>query len=151
METHRNIKTVIRSIKNAALYERTCSKLGLYQQLLNFVSIFLITLFIIVFYLQLTLRQLIQLDLKFHFIIRSQSGRSIQSDFSSNSLFQVVIQSIPPIEGLLPPTDIEQNSLPKSASKVAGLQVHGTTPGKGTLCNTNYMLKMHSILFELIN
>ena len=35
----------------------------------------------------------------------------------------------PPIEGLLPPTGIEPTSFRNSASKVAGLQVHATTPG----------------------
>ena len=35
----------------------------------------------------------------------------------------------PPIEGLLPPTGIEPTPFRNSASKVAGLQVHATTPG----------------------
>ena len=35
----------------------------------------------------------------------------------------------PPIEGLLLPTGIEPTSFRNSASKVAGLQMHGTTPG----------------------
>ena len=36
----------------------------------------------------------------------------------------------PPIEGLLPPTGIEPTPFRNSASKVAGLQVPATTPGK---------------------
>ena len=35
----------------------------------------------------------------------------------------------PPIEGLLPPTGIEPTPFRNSASEVAGLQVHATTPG----------------------
>ena len=38
----------------------------------------------------------------------------------------------PPIEGLLPPTGIELTPFQDSASKVAGLQVHTTTPGLGS-------------------
>ena len=36
----------------------------------------------------------------------------------------------PPIEGLLPPTGTEPIRFRNSASKVAGLQVRVTTPGK---------------------
>ena len=45
----------------------------------------------------------------------------------------------PPIEGLLPPTGIEPTPFRNSASKVAGLQVHATTPGIDNTTTRTYI------------
>ena len=56
---------------------------------------------------------------------------SVRSQYLVRLLFQCWITGghiiHPPIDGLLPPTDIEPTPFRNSASKVAGLQVHATT------------------------
>ena len=47
----------------------------------------------------------------------------------------------PPIEGMLPQTGIEPTPFQDSASKVAGLQVHTTKPGK-ILLNSQKMFSV---------
>ena len=57
------------------------------------------------------------------------SGRPQYLDSSPSAELQVVIQSNHlSIEGLLSPTGIEPTLFRNSASKVAGLQLHGITP-----------------------
>ena len=46
----------------------------------------------------------------------------------------------PPIEGLLPPTGTEPKPFRNSASKVAGLQVHITTPGSFLQPTYSYLI-----------
>ena len=73
---------------------------------------------------QLTLRQLIQPDLEPWFIARSQHLVSLLSQYwitGGNKIH-------PPIEGLVSPAGFEPTLFRKSASKVARLKVHATTP-----------------------
>ena len=76
-----------------------------------------------IFYLQLTLRQLIQPDLESRFIVRSQYLVRLLSQCWITGGHTIH----PPIKGLLPSTGIEPTPFRNSASKVA--VVHATTPG----------------------
>ena len=75
-------------------------------------------------------RQLIQVDLESRFIVKV----SVRSRYLVRLLSQCCITYGHTIhqsnEGLLPLTSIEPTAFRNSASKVAGLQVHATTPGK---------------------
>ena len=92
---------------------------------------FLVTLFRVrSFHLQLTLRQLIQPDMKSRFIVRSHLGPSIYSGSSPGYGLQVVTQSTHLSKEFYPPTGIEPTPCRNSASKVARLQVYASTPGQ---------------------
>ena len=79
-------------------------------------------------YPQLTLWQLIQPDLESLLVVRS----AVRSWYLDRLLFLCWIVDghtiHPNIKGLLPPTGVESSPFRISASKVAGLQVHATTP-----------------------
>ena len=102
----------------------------------HFFFFFLVTLFRVgFFYLQLTLRQLIQPDLESRFIVRFQLGPSIQS-VPLLVLNYRWSHNPPTYRRTVTPTGIEPTLFRNSASKVAGLQVHATTSGLWvrTLC-----------------
>ena len=77
------------------------------------------------------LRYLIQSDLEYPLIVQV----SVRSQYFVRLLSQCWITGgptiHPPIEGLLPPTGIEPTQFRNLALKVAGLQVHATTPSEG--------------------
>ena len=93
-----------------------CNKLNLFF----FFSVYLES----VFCSQLTLQQLIQPDLESQFIVRSQLGPSIQSGSSPSAGLEAVTQSTLLSKNCQP----QLVSNPDLTSKVAGLQVHATTP-----------------------
>ena len=75
-----------------------------------------------------TLRQLIQPNLESWFIVRSQLSPSTQPGSSPRAGLQVVIQSTHLSKGCYPQL-VSNPHRCKTASKVAGLRVHTTTPG----------------------
>ena len=100
--------------------------------LLYLESVTLVTLFRVrCFYLQLTLRQLMQPDLESRFIVPVLLGLSQIPVFIQAPLLVLDYRwshNVPPIEGLLPVTVVEPTLFRNLASKVAGLQVNANTP-----------------------
>ena len=77
---------------------------------------------------QLTLWQLIQPDLEPRFVFRFQLVPRIQSGSSPSAGLQKVTQSSHLSKNCYLPTRIESTPFQNSASKVAGLLVHASTP-----------------------
>ena len=102
-------------------------------------TFFLVTLFRVGFFLYvayLTVANLVRLGISVHCYV------SVRSQYLVGLLSLCWITGghtiYPPIEGLLPPTGIENTPFRNSPSKVAGLQVHATTTSLTYLSPANF-------------
>ena len=96
---------------------------------------------------------LIELKRDFYMVVSREICKFLRTPFLTEQLqwlllrFNSFFQRNPEqkahatVEGLLPPTVIKPTLFRNSASKVAGLQVHATTPGKSRNNHSRYSLK----------